>query len=333
MDFCVVSSCLTTGICFLRFEEFVKKIADILPQDPFRQIGILVESVLKLINLNLAALQNQTLAFEDVFSKIPAFQNFFNTLGIQGDALDSLLSAPVNSTQLFLKLIFSEGVDIQDSVCATGRLEELLHLSTTSGTTALRAAICSSNFIQILASVSDEFNIQELIDSLGSANVFANMSAIFKEVEKLQNNIENLMRNPPSFNASSLFGMIDNPNILTDMWRLAGEYTSLMGGFVADVPQLQVVDSFLKSSAVILEFLDAFTRRLAIQGGSLDLSSVFSESPTFRKMVDAMLETQPDIVTAFLTIIIKPSKVSYINYFCYFISSFLTISIKPIKVS
>ena len=81
-------------------------------------------------------------------------------------------------------------------------------------------------------------------------------------------------------------------------------------------PDLRILGNVVKSSAVIAEFLDDLVMNVTSNGLTLDLTSLFAESPTFIKLMDSFLDAHPNTFEALGTIQIMPNRVSL---FCIFL--------------
>ena len=75
-------------------------------------------------------------------------------------------------------------------------------------------------------------------------------------------------------------------------------------------PDLRILGNVVKSSAIIAEFLDDLVMNVTSNGLTLDLTSLFAESPTFIKLMDSFLDAHPNTFEALGTIQIMPNRVS-----------------------
>ncbi|KAK7500956.1 hypothetical protein BaRGS_00007836, partial [Batillaria attramentaria] len=274
---------------FTELQSFLEKMSAV-PGDPFHQMGLVMETVLRLINENVVALQNQNLTLDNMFERVPVLQQVMNALGVEGELLDTLREAPVKSMELLIEAMLSDGSSAYRAICETGQIQDMLELPPTFNTTALYGTVCLKNTTTVVENLVSNLDIQGLIDGLESMSAVANWSAVFKESEELQRNIENLIQNPPPL--------------------AAGRWAFPCPDALKQVPGFEAANSILKSAAVVTEFLDDLVNRLTVDGMTLDLASLFSESPSFVRLVDALLHTQPDLLTALSAIQLNPAKIS-----------------------
>ncbi|XP_070186023.1 uncharacterized protein [Littorina saxatilis] len=290
-------------------ESFMDKLGPLLTDDSIRQVVLVAQTVMRLLNQNLAAMQSQNLTLENMVQRIPILREVFTALGIQGDILDAMLEAPVQSGQMLVEALLSSGTAAQESVCNITRLQELLKLPASFDTTALYRAVCLNNATEAVNNLVSNLDIQGLIDGLESPTTMANWSQIFQQSEQLQREVQNLIEHPPSFNASSLISSLERNFNTSDMWQMSSmfNFDQLMG-LMDTFPELKMLEGVMRSSGIIVEFLDDMVNRLQIDGVTLDLASLFSSSPSFVRLMDATLHAQPDLFTALTFLQLRPSK-------------------------
>lgn len=285
-----------------------------MTDDPLRQVALVAQTVMRLVNENLLALQSQNLTLENVVQRVPILQEVFSALGVQGDILDAMLKAPVQSGQMLVEALLTSGSSAQASVCNITRLQELLELPASFDTTALYQAVCLNNATEAVNNLVRNLDLQGLIDNLESPTAAANWSRIFQQSEELQQNLQDLINHPPSFNASSLLAVLESSFNTSDMWQMASMFNyNQLAGLLEAFPELKMLEGVMKSAEVLVEFLDNLANRLVVDGVTLDLASLFSSSPSFVRLMDAALHTQPNLVTVLTLVQLRPSKVRQID--------------------
>lgn len=288
-------------------QSFAEKFIPLLPEDPMRQFGMIMETMLRLINENLAATHNQSLSLENMFEKVPVLKDIFNALGIQGHTLEILLTAPVNNGRLLLEVLLG-GDKIQEAICKDHQLEQLLRLPQSFNTTVLYEAICVQNTSLAITKLTENLDIQNLTRDFISSSATVNWSEIFRESKELQQNIMNLIKSPPVFNVTSFVRMLESNYSTSNLWNMASAYSSLakaLEGF----PEFKILESIVKTAGVVVEFLNALSQKLLANGMTIDLASLFSGSPSFIKLVNSVLHLQPNPLVALYSIQLKTSKV------------------------
>ena len=278
--------------------------------DQLRQVALVAQTVMRLVNENLPALQSQNLTLENMVQRVPVLQKVFSALGVEGDVLDAMLKAPVQSSEMLMVALLASGTSAQESVCNITRLQDLLELPASFDTTALYQAVCLNNATEAVDNLVRNLDLQGLIDSLESPAAAANWSQIFQQSEELQQNLQDLINNPPSFNASSLLAVLESSFNTSDMWQIASMFNYIqLVGLLDAFPELKALEGVMKSASVLAEFLDDMVNRLVVDGVTLDLASLFSSSPSFVRLMDAALHSQPNLVTALTLVQLNPSKV------------------------
>lgn len=278
--------------------------------DPLRQVALVAQTVMRLISENLVALQGQNLILDNVVQRVPILREVFSALGVEGDILDAMLKAPVQSGQMIVEALLANGSLAQESMCNITRLQELLELPASFDTTALYRAVCLNNATEAVDNLVRNLNLQGLIDGLESPAASANWSEIFRQSEELQQNFQDLLSHPPSFNATSLLATLESSFNTSDLWQMTSMFNyNQLFGLLGAFPELEAVEGVMKSAGVLAEFLDDLVKRLEVDGVTLDLASLFSASPSFVRLMDAALHTQPDLLTVLTLVQLRPSKV------------------------
>ena len=291
-------------------ESFTDKLGELMTGDQLRQVALVAQTVMRLVNENLPALQNQNLTLENMVQRVPVLQEVFSALGVEGDVLDAMLKAPVQSGEMLMEALLASGTSAQESVCNITRLQDLLELPASFDTTALYRAVCLNNATEAVDNLVQNLDLQDLIDSLESPAAAANWSQIFQQSEELQRNLQDLIDHPPSFNASSLLDVLESSFNTSDMWQIASMFNyNQLAGLLDAFPELRALEGVMKSADVLAEFLDDMVNRLVVDGVTLDLASLFSSSPSFVRLMDAALHSQPNLVTALTLVQLNPSKV------------------------
>ena len=293
-----------------RLENMMDKLGPLLTEDPIRQVALVAQTVVRLLGENLPALQGQNLTLENMFVRVPILQEVFSALGVEGDVLDAMLKSPVESIQMMVEALLTNGTTAMESVCNMTKLQEMLKLPASFNSTALYTAVCLKNNTSAVDNLVRNLDLQGLLDSLQSPVATANWTQVLQQSQELQQSFQELLNNPPTFNDTTLMAMLESSFNTSNLWQMnsmANYYQ--MYGLLQAFPGLQGLDTVMKSASAVLELLDDMVNRLVLDGATLDLATLFSSSPSFVRLMDAALHAQPNPITALALVQLNPAKV------------------------
>ncbi|XP_076450764.1 uncharacterized protein LOC143286815 isoform X2 [Babylonia areolata] len=301
----------STSTIMDELERFTGSLGPLMLDDPMRQVALVAQTVLRVMNENLAALQSQNLTLKNVVQRVPILQDVFSALGVEGDILDAMLKSPVKSAQMVVEALLADEATARDTICNTTRLQDVMQLPASFNSTALYQAVCLKNTSAAVHNLIQNLDLQSLIEGLSSPMTAANWSEVFQSSAELQTHLEKLIAHPPTFNASSLMTLLDSEFNTSRLWQVMSSFNYYLLFDLMDVyPELKLLENMARVQAALVGFLNDLVGKLVVEGATLDLASLFSSSPSFVRMMDAALRTKPDLLTAIVSLQISPVKVN-----------------------
>lgn len=278
-------------------------------QEPFRQYGIVMEAVMRLLNENIVGLQNKSLTVTSMFDQVPILRDVITAIGLRGDMLETLLTAPVKNTELFTRALLDP---TSSNVCTSPDVwRDILILPATFNFSAFTQAICSQNTSIMIANLVRNLDLERVIAGLSNMSVIPDWKLILSQSQMLAQNINNLIQNPPAFNVSASLAILQTAYNETNLWNLITIYNAMAQVF-GNSSEFQAVEGYMNGASLVLNFLNDLFQKMAVNGVTLDLGSVFSGSPTFTGLINTMLHLRPDPITALASVQLKNSQVRII---------------------
>ncbi|XP_067670801.1 uncharacterized protein [Haliotis asinina] len=286
-------------------ENLLTRMGPLLMQEPFRQYGIVLEAVMRLLNENLMGLQNKSLTITSMFNQVPILRDVITAIGLKGDMLETLMRAPVKNTELFTRALIDP---TPTNVCTSPLVwRDILYLPSTFDISALTEAICNLNTSSMVANLVRNLDLERVIAGLNNMSVVPDWKGIMAQSEQLSQNINNLIQNPPSFNVSDTLNFLEREYNQTNLWNMITVYNALARVF-GNTSEFQDLEGYMNGASLVLNFLNDLFQKMSVNGMTLDLGSLFSGSPTFTGLVNAMLHLKPDPITALVSLQLKNSQ-------------------------
>ena len=198
---------LLTYFCF-RIENMILKLGPLLETESFRQFGLIMETVLKLLNKNLVAIKNTEMTVSSMFDKVPVLKDVIMAFGLDPSILDTLLKAPVKDIQLFMKAMTSAVTSVctkDDSVW-----REILQLPDTFNTSALHRAVCEQNLTELVENLKKNLDLNDLLTSLSNTSAKPDWLMLFNLSQQLGQNINSFVDNLPKFDVNGSLQIFKN---------------------------------------------------------------------------------------------------------------------------
>ena len=276
-------------------------------KEQFRQVGLVLETVVRILNENIVNMTNGSYTLNSMFVKIPVLHDIIKALNLSSDVLDALLKSPINNPQKLAEA-FSVASS-RDAICAdSGLWRDILTLPDSFNTSALNQALCNQNATIIIENLVKNLDLQNLIDSLGNSSAEPDWKALIKQTQELVENIKSLIANPPSFNFTESMAALESAYNTSNLWNFISVYATLSKIF-GNSSEFEAVEGYLKGANVVLDFLNDLLDKVKVTGGTLDLASLFKGSPTFIKLFNVFLGLNPDPLTGLMSIQLKTSQV------------------------
>ncbi|XP_046569699.1 uncharacterized protein LOC124278012 [Haliotis rubra] len=286
-------------------ENLMTRMGPLLMQEPFRQYGIVMEAVMRLLNENIMGLQNKSLTLTSMFNQVPILRDVITAIGLKGDMLETLMKAPVKDTERFARALIDP---TSSNVCTSPIVwRDILYLPSTFDFSALTQAICNLNTSTMVANLVRNLDLERVIAGLNNMSVVPDWKGIMTQSEQLSQNINNLIQNPPSFNVSATLDLLEREYNQTNLWNMVTVYSALARVF-GNTSEFQAVEGYMNGASLVLNFLNDLFQKMSVNGMTLDLGSLFSGSPTFTGLVNAMLHLKPDPITALVSLQLKNSQ-------------------------
>ncbi|XP_050393414.2 uncharacterized protein LOC126811654 [Patella vulgata] len=283
-------------------KSFLAKLSPLMENEGFREFGLVLENLMRLMNENFIGLQNQTLTVGNMLYRIPILKKVMAATGITGDVLGAILTVPVRDPENFLRTILQ--TTYNETLCGKKSMwHTILELPESFDTSPLYNAACNHNNTDILKNLVANLDIENLIDSLTNTSVTPDWESVFKQSEELGKNIQNFIKFMPKFDASESLDLLTRSYNETNLWNMLSVYSTFGQYF-----PIQEYSVIMRSGTVVMDFLNEMMNKLDIRGSSLDLASLFKGSQTFMRIVDTMLDLTPDPVTALLGVRLRLSK-------------------------
>lgn len=292
-----------------QIENVIQQLGPLLELDGFKQMGIVLNSVLDILNENLAALQNTTLTLGNAVNKIPALQEFFHALGLDSSSLESLLNAPITNLTKLAELLLS--TNMKGEFCTTNRWRDIIHLPDSFNTSGLFYAVCDDNVTPLLDNLKHVYNLQTMIDALndGSSH-FQDWDQSVDKIFKMVDYVKALTDNPPQITTDATLEKLKaSYTNTTQLWKMFYAFSALHQAFRNDSIFTGPFEGVFRVSNVLLNFLDEMVARMKIQNGRLDLASLFKDVPEFVNIVNGILDMNPDPLTGLFAVQLKPTEV------------------------
>ncbi|XP_046362068.2 uncharacterized protein LOC124139094 isoform X1 [Haliotis rufescens] len=286
-------------------ESLLTRLGPLMMQEPFRQYGIVMEAVMRLLNENIVGLQNKSLTVTSMFDQVPILRDVITAIGLRGDMLETVLTAPVKDTELFTRALLDP---TSSNVCTSPVVwRDILLLPATFNFSALTQAICSQNTSIMVANLIRNLDLERVIAGLSNMSVIPDWKLILSQSQVLAQNINNLIQNPPAFNVSASLAILQTSYNETNLWNLVTVYNAMAQVF-GNSSEFQAVEGYMNGASLVLNFLNDLFQKMAVNGVTLDLGSVFSGSPTFTGLINTMLHLRPDPITALASVQLKNSQ-------------------------
>ncbi|RUS72525.1 hypothetical protein EGW08_019707 [Elysia chlorotica] len=303
-----------------QLENAMVSLAPLLQMDGLRQIGLVIDSALGIINDNINSMQNAHLTLGNAVSSIPALKSLFEVLGLNNNTMEILLLAPIKNTTQFAELFLSD--DIKRDFCAVDKWRDVLSLPNSFNTSALYQSICiTGNADPFLEGLARSFNLQSLVKALdNSTNAKNGWTPALEKIFELVDNMNALLENLPTFDSSDpqLQDVIERyANNTDDIWRMLGAFSALQnvipmtsnGGNTGGLGDLGTFSEEMQSvSQVPITIVGVITElmaRVKLQNGQLDLASIFRGVPQVVAVINSILDLKPDPVTGIASIMLK----------------------------
>lgn len=280
----------------------------VLEMEGFKQVGMVLNSVLDMLNENIQAMQGEPFTVEDVFTKVPALQHLSDALGLNSNTLQSLLVAPIKNVSAFAEILSSE--EWREEFCEKDNWHDVLEFPVDFNTTALYAAFCQEDINTLLTKLQSDFNVEQTILSLTDGKPhFEDWKNATLKIFKLIENVETLIDNPPIISSEQIMDLLNENYNLDTLMELASAFSALQGNLMDDDAIYQPLSNVFKIARVMVDFINELMARVRLQNGRLDLASLFSGAPEFQKLVISFLGTTPDPVTGLFGVQLHSEKV------------------------
>ncbi|KAK3771496.1 hypothetical protein RRG08_059535 [Elysia crispata] len=309
-----------------QLERAMVSLAPLLQTNGFRQIGLVLNSILDIINSNIISMEKARLTLGNAVSSIPALKNLFEVLGLNDNTLQILLSAPIKNSTEFAELFLSD--NIQRDFCAVDKWRNVLSLPDNFNTSALYQSVCiTGNINPFFDDLSRSFNLQSLVKALDdSTNTDNGWTPALEKIFELIDNINALLENPPMIDSSDqqLQATLDRyVNNTDDIWQMLAAFSALQnvipmnnnlgnnsatgntGGFMEEI------ESILQVPIAIVGVMTELIARVKLQNGQLDLASIFRGVPQVVAVVNSILDLKPDPITGIASIMLKADTVDH----------------------
>ncbi|CAL1527412.1 unnamed protein product [Lymnaea stagnalis] len=292
-----------------QIENIIHQLKPLLELDGFKQMGIVLNSVLDILNENLAALQNTTLTLGNAVTKIPALREFFDALGLDSGTLESLLMAPVTNLTKLAEMFLS--TNMEGEFCTTNKWKEIIHLPDSFNTSSLFYAVCDGNVTPLLDNLKHVYNLQTMIDALNdTSSHLQDWDQSVDKIFKMVDYIKILTENPPQISTDSTLEKLKaSYTNTTQLWKMLYAFSALHQAFINDSVFTGPFEGVFRVSNVLVNFLDEMVARVKIQNGRLDLATLFKDVPEFVKIVNGILDMNPDPLTGLFAVQLKPTEV------------------------
>ncbi|KAK6169359.1 hypothetical protein SNE40_020430 [Patella caerulea] len=283
-------------------KSFLAKLSPLMNNEGFRQFGLVLENLMRLMNENFVGLQNQTLTVSNMLYRIPVLRDVMAATGITGDVLGAILTAPVKDPENFLRTIMQ--ATYNETLCGKKSMwHTILELPESFDTSPLYNAVCNHSNTEILSNLIANLDVENLIHSFSNTTATPDWESIFKQSEELGKNIQNFIRFMPKFDASETGDLLTRSYNETNLWNMLSVYSTF--GQYFPIAESNII---MRSGTVVMDFLNDIMNKLDVRGSTLDLASLFKGSQTFMRIVDTMLDLTPDPVTALLGVRLRLSK-------------------------
>ena len=304
-----------------RLESAMVSLLPLLQSDGLRQIGLIVNSVLDILNDNIVSMQNAHLTLGNAVDAIPALGSLFHSLGLENSTLMALLAAPIKNTTQFAELFLSE--NLQADFCAVDKWRDVLSLTDDFDTSGLYQSICvSGNVNPLLESLSRSFDLESMVAALDdSTNTDDGWTPALDQIFQLVDHVNALMKNPPTVDTSDpqLQAVLERyVNSTDDLWQMLSAFSALQnvlpmggnGGTDSGLGGLgQELESVLNLPLTIVGVMTELMARVKLHNGNLDLASIFQGVPQMVAVVNSVLDLKPDPVTGIASIMLKADTV------------------------
>ncbi|XP_035829835.1 uncharacterized protein LOC101860234 [Aplysia californica] len=288
-----------------QIESIIKQLQPILAMDGFRETGLVLNSILDILNENILSMQNATYTLGNAVKKIPALKDLFYSLGLDSSFLEAVLMAPIKNATLVAEMFLSE--DFMTEFCVTNKWNEFLDLPANFDTTSLYSAICSGNADVLLSNLTNTFNLNSMVAALRDSKAHADWDQVADKILTLIDNLEALMKNPPVFTSDATLDAVISSYSDTDrLWKMLSALSALESGMD---PALEgTVGGIFRIGDALLNYLNQLMARLQLQNGRLDLAALFKDVPEVVAIIDGFLSLEPDPITGLLAVQLDASK-------------------------
>ncbi|GFO38868.1 ATP-binding cassette sub-family a member [Plakobranchus ocellatus] len=303
-------------------EGIMASLAPVLQEDGFRQIGLVLNTILDILNDNVLSMQNTHITLGNAVHAIPALKNLFEALGLDNSTLTSLLEAPIKNTTQFAELFLSN--NFQADFCATDKWRDVLSLPDDFDTSALFQSVCiSGNVDPLLGALARSFNLESLVAALEDpANKDDGWTPAVDKIFELVENMNALLANPPTLDMSdpALVAAMERFNDTDEIWKMLSAFSALqnvlpMSNGTADSSGLgglgDELESVLGVPAVLLNVITELMARVKLQNGHLDLASIFQGVPQVINVINSVLDLKPDPITGIASIMLRANTVDH----------------------
>lgn len=283
----------------------------VMGEQAFNTFGHILQNVLDIVNENLLKVAGQNITLKSLVSFIPILnETLVSAFGFRPDILEQILNAAIVEPQNFAKLFVT--ANYKDELCnSEDRLSSIVSLPSTVNAMELQLIFCQIDDMNI------EQEIQNRLHSLAldfwnvNSSMTPDWAAIFASSHELTANIQNLIRNPPSFDFSNVGSIIAQFN--TSELSISIKAYEFLSIVLNGTSAGEMFNSYFRSAEAIFEFLNHLFARIQPEGQNINLGSLFKNVTFVQNLLEITFKLQPDVVTGLLSVYMRPQKVNMLK--------------------
>ncbi|KAH9491890.1 hypothetical protein Btru_029795, partial [Bulinus truncatus] len=288
-----------------QIENIIHQLGPLLKMDGFKEIGIVLNSVLDILNENLQAMIGSTFTLGNAIDTIPALRDIFIALGVDHNTMESLLMAPIQNLTKFVELMLSK--DIKKDFCSVTKWKQVFYLPNNFNTSGLFLSVCNEDITPLLDRLKQVFSIQTMLDALhDNASHIVDWDHAVDKIFIMVDYIKDLEKNPPKVSSDGTLEMLRVSYTNTsNLWNMLKAFSALHQAFINDSTFTGPFEGIFRVANVLLNYLDEMAARIKVQSGRLDLASLFKDAPEFVNIVNGILDMTPDPLTGLFAVQLK----------------------------
>ena len=288
-------------IILFRIADFVKLLEPLFGLEEFEQIGPVLYSVFGILNENFVSMQSANYTLDNAAQSIPAVRKLLQNVGLD---LNNIIFTTIRNPQLLAEMLLS--TNLKNDFCVKNRWHEVFQLPLDFNTSSLYSAFCL-NDVEPLA-----LSLENLVAGMKGNVTFT--STLPDYLVSLLNNLENLIKNPPSIDHSSfLIDIAERYNSTEQLWKILSSFSTLISNVDYNSYQsplrdiFQIAGNVNSISNTLVKFLTDLLVRFELQNNQLNIASLFNDVPEVKALIN--------------------------NFFNLDLSTEIPVSLNPLKVS